>query len=83
MKDWTIQDVSLHTQYGNVYRKPQLVHIHPPSNTFAAYEREDGRWRCNMCGAEAPEEMEFVAELAGCHGRYHRFPSPPRVQEGY
>lgn len=75
MKNWNIQDVSFHTVEGTIYRRPQLVHIHPPSATYIVYEEKDERWRCTFCGAEAPEEMVFVALLAGCHGRY-RAPRP-------
>ncbi len=64
MKDWRIrQDAAFPLE-------PDLVHIHPEDHVdpgeWLCYRAENGTWWCEMCNADAPEEICFVAELAGC-----------------
>ncbi len=63
MKNWDIID-----SFGIKGRK-YLLHLHPDrtsQNATVCIYSKTGIWYCPQCGEVPPEEMQFVAELAGC-----------------
>ncbi len=70
MKDWYL-DTRIYQPYGRGRDRPSLMHrcssgtLEEPKYCYA--ERTgDGTWCCFNCDAEAPEEIGFIADLAGC-----------------
>ncbi len=68
MKDWELKkqsgsSLSFDRDWGRYY----LIHHHRYHGFAAVRWNPDGHWYCVRCKERAPEEMQFVAELAGCH----------------
>jgi len=62
MKDWHIR------RFLDCPIEPDLIHQHDESvhKEWNCYRESDGRWTCGFCQAEAPKEICFLADLAGC-----------------
>lgn len=56
MKDWDLQPS---------VARPNVKYL-THCECIIAKRREDGSWYCPCCGIDAPEEIEFVADLANC-----------------
>lgn len=67
MKDWEIRNARwVSADVTKLYKALCLVHTTCELSN-RAFLSTDGSWYCKRCGIVAPEEMQFCAELAGCH----------------
>ncbi len=69
MKDWEITKAWCETAYERSNDIKYLMHKHKNFNVGCGRSVGDGNyWFCLECGKQAPKEICFIADLAGCKG---------------
>lgn len=66
MKDWTLKKDNWGSWLYLTHMCVPSKRFHGHGEWYCHWDAEEKKWRCPGCREFAPEEMGFVAELAGC-----------------